>query len=1231
MANDCSHNDDPLKLVREGTNQDERAPAALSPDAAPVDGRGVAHDIVFAQAYAGLLNRYSAADTLAGNWREYFGGDMAVPLAVAAIEDVDAYKTAVRAWFGFLDDMDNAGDADALKDRLGYLYAAPGVLAEAFDDLYRQLPDGAPLKGTLDNLIRTQLAPGLRRLIGYYKGGMDQGLVNVVAPAPPLRVLQRTARSFADVLSGGLSGGWSGDASWAVYLSNIDADASVYGAAVPDVFARVNHCATHNLFRSVFDLFLKTLMRVVGEAQAGLADALANVSAHAPHYALYLAFLQLLAHVRGAGNGLTRRHLDFYYATILGLKPRPSQPGRVHLLAELGKQATQYDFAEGALFKAGKDAAGKPAFFANLKDRVANRASVASLKTVYRHGAEPLASGDDDQGRLFASPVANSGDGQGAPLASPDLSWHPFFNKTYVDGALAAIDMPPAQIGFAIASHHLLLAEGKRTLLVRLQLRDALPAGAFDLAAQVMCRLSTAKGWLSRQPKSFKPNGAKTLELQVELSGADDAIVPYAPATHGYNFDTDLPLLLVALVQDPRTDYAYPRLQGLAVKAVELQVSVDDIKTVAASNDFGPVDLSKPFQPFGASPVKNSSLVVGSREIFQKHLDTVSITLHWQAPPAVFPGAGDISGVGMPAMASEMLQAGQWTASGAATVALGDGSEQTKVSLGAAAANLTVADAPDMTPDEPYATQARHGYVRLRLNGDLGQDAYQKALIAYLRSAASETSPPNPGVRPPQGPVATGLTLSYTSSATLTLDSSDETDFRSRRGRFFHLAPFGTAERHAYLGRGAPVPLLPTFDVVRGGSVLASEAEFYIGIAGLAPPQNLSLLFQVADGTANPLASKPVPHIHWSYLAGEQWLPFPENAVVDGTGGLLDSGIVDFAVPDDASNDNRLLPAGQYWIRAAVHEASDAVCRLKLVAAQALEAMFADQGNAPDFSAAPLPPGTVTQLAAPNAAVKGITQPYPSFGGRGAERMPDFYRRVSERLRHKDRAIDLWDYERLVLEAFPQIYKVKCLNHTQYEPADSTGPCSGGIYRELAPGHVTLVALPNLRGQVQRDPLKPYTSLGLLGEIQAYLARRCSGFAQLHVKNPQFEEVRVSFTLKLRDGYDEAYCRGQLQQAITRFLSPWAFDGTGSPSFGGRIYKSALIHFVEAQACVDYVTDFKLFQDLPCQPPGGVDLDEAVGSRAVSILVSAPASRHQITVISPAPDPALAESCGCDA
>jgi hypothetical protein len=1235
MANDCSWNEDPLRLVREGTSQDERAPAALAPASAPADARTAADDIVFAQGYAGLLKRYSAADVQVDDWRDYFGADLAVPLATAAIEDVDGYRTRVREFFDFLNNLDNAGAPAALKDRLGWLYTAAGAVAEALDGLQRSLPDEAPLKGVLANLIQAQLAPAFKRLVGYYKGGTGLGVVGVAVPVPELRVLRRLTRTFADLLAVGLSSLWSGGAAWDGYVSGIAADASVYGdGGAPDPFVRINHCATHNLFRSVFDQFLQGLAKTMNEAKAGLDDALENNPGHAPHYALYLAFLRLMAHARDAGNALTQKHLDFYYSTILGLKPRPAHPGHVHLLAELARQASQFDFTPGLRFKAGKDATGVPAFFANVADMVANKASVASLKTVYRHGAEPLASGEDDGGRVYAAPAADSSDGEGAPMAASDPSWHPFFNKHYVDGALAAIGMPKAQLGFAIASHYLLAAEGKRTIKVGLILHDALPlVGGRDFVPDLQCLLSTAKGWLAKAPTTAAMDGSKALRLSVELGGADDAIVPYAPKVHGYKFDTDLPLLLVLLQQDTQRHYAYGDLEDAILDKIELEVSVSGMRTLAAANDFGPVDLSKPFQPFGAVPVKGNALVVGSKEMFQKQLKVAQLQLQWQATPLAFSSAAQpLSAASVPTASIDFLNAGSWTAAGTGSVSIVPAAESEPVTFTLGAdAGKAVLEGADLAPDEAYGTGSRHGFVRLRLDGDFGQDNYQKALIAFLRKdKVNGKDAPDPGPRPPQGPVATALTMTYTADTTLVLSSAVKTAFLARAGRFFHVAPFGTAERHAWLSGGAPVPLLPPLRFARGGAMLASEAEFYIGIAGLAPPQNLSLLFQVADGTANPLARKPPAHIDWSYLENDQWVPFPPAAVVDATGGLLDSGIVTFAVPREATGDNRLLPAGQYWIRAAVHEASDAVCRLRLVAAQALEAVFTDQGNAPEFSAAPLPPGSVTQLAMPDAAVKRIAQPYPSFGGRGAERMPDFYRRVSERLRHKDRAIDLWDYERLVLEAFPQIYKVKCLNHTQYEPADgaAAGPCSGGIYRELAPGHVTLVALPDLRAQRQRDPLKPYTSLGLLGEIEAYLARRCGGFVKLHVKNPQFEEVRVSFALKLRDGYDEAYSTTQLQAAITRFLSPWAFDGTGAPAFGGRIHKSALIHFVESQDCVDYVTDFRLFQDIPCKPPGSVDLDEAVGSRALSILVSAP--KHQITVIRPEADQALAESCGCD-
>ena len=202
----------------------------------------------------------------------------------------------------------------------------------------------------------------------------------------------------------------------------------------------------------------------------------------------------------------------------------------------------------------------------------------------------------------------------------------------------------------------------------------------------------------------------------------------------------------------------------------------------------------------------------------------------------------------------------------------------------------------------------------------------------------------------------------------------------------------------------------------------------------------------------------------------------------DGTGELLNSGIVVLAMPRDATSTDTLLSGGLHWIRAAVHEKSDAVSRLQLVAAQAMKAVFVDRGNSPViFSNAAA--GRDDQQTR-GARRRGQAYfPALCFLRRARRRTkPGFYTRVSERLRHKDRAINLWDYERLILEAFPQIYKAKCLKHTCYEPNESArhlsrtraGACDHRYHPEPAD------AKPTRSPQALHQP-------GSVGEIKAFL------------------------------------------------------------------------------------------------------------------------------------------------
>ena len=72
-----------------------------------------------------------------------------------------------------------------------------------------------------------------------------------------------------------------------------------------------------------------------------------------------------------------------------------------------------------------------------------------------------------------------------------------------------------------------------------------------------------------------------------------------------------------------------------------------------------------------------------------------------------------------------------------------------------------------------------------------------------------------------------------------------------------------------------------------------------------------------------------------------------------------------------------------------------------------------------------------------------------------------------------------------------------------------------------------------------------------------------------------------------------------------------------------------LIDFIEERSYVDYVTDVKLFHLVPGQKGDGPDLDEISGSRAISILVSVPATAHRIRPIHEHAAGQAPADCGC--
>ncbi|MCP4664334.1 MAG: hypothetical protein GY856_53805, partial [bacterium] len=103
---------------------------------------------------------------------------------------------------------------------------------------------------------------------------------------------------------------------------------------------------------------------------------------HRPHFVLFLTFLELLRRAQGELNGLTRRHLDFYYRQVLRMTGKPAIPDRVNLLFDLRSGVDQAMVPADTRLSAGPDSLGRERIYAIDRDLLVNRAQVGKLSSL---------------------------------------------------------------------------------------------------------------------------------------------------------------------------------------------------------------------------------------------------------------------------------------------------------------------------------------------------------------------------------------------------------------------------------------------------------------------------------------------------------------------------------------------------------------------------------------------------------------------------------------------------------------------------------------------------------------------------------------------------------------------------------------------------------------------------------------------------------------------------------
>ena len=386
-------------------------------------------------------------------------------------------------------------------------------------------------------------------------------------------------------------------------------------------------------------------------------------------------------------------------------------------------------------------------------------------------------------------------------------------------------------------------------------------------------------------------------------------------------------------------------------------------------------------------------------------------------------------------------------------------------------------------------------------------------------------------------------------------------------------------------------PLIANSDIT---VAFSHGINVYVGLKGATPGSSLCAYVQLDKSHNIQIPDDAMPP-KWYVLEGNKWAP--AAMLSNTTQDMLIDGFVKIDLSsDDIFAPHNVLPQNLVWLRIDYSTYERAMVTKIIPNAMPLQ-LDAQSAGTPVVGS-PLPSGTISKPMGVIAGVKGVEQFCDGNPGTPAESDRDFIVRVSERLRHKGRAVTIWDYERLILQQFPSLAAVKGI------------PYSVSTAKELGweKGTVAMVLVPK---SITKGVLKPSISQSEKDAVKRFISARMPACANLLVLDPEYDEVRVECTLCLREGLsDIAQHKTMASQALTTYLSPWS-DGETAMLLSQNYNESQILLFLERLPYVDNVRDLRVTLNGTLVPEGA----DIVPTKPISVLTAS--DKINITVITP--------------
>lgn len=670
------------------------------------------------------------------------------------------------------------------------------------------------------------------------------------------------------------------------------------------------------------------------------------------------------------------------------------------------------------------------------------------------------------------------------------------------DAAAAETLFDPEQgealaFGWQIESSMFILNEGERTITVSFGIKGA-PAGILPPDGQGIkgftFQLSGESGWEEQHGECFVQDGKLCFRIPIERDGT----LPTACNEEIHGKSTAYPVLRILTNGD---DGAYDRISRMETGEAEIRVHVKGIRNFTFYNELGEVDTTQPFQPFGIQAECGAWFLSGNEEMGLKPLTGVHIKGNWKKVPDTEKGLNELY-KGYDVDASSFKVRTEWQEKGVWNPCEGNSQPLFNFDGGG---KLRPADvffnfpgAGEYTPGSDYEySRDKDGFFRATLVSPsigFGTDEYRKRFtdIMIYNSRCKEKARKELPQEPPV-PVLADVELEYEAVEKLSVIPQPEliavpdgggTPFKSR---------FADGEDKALY-----------FSFLHAGG--EQTLRFYLDM--VIPPKNIPYRMPESRDSGIGLA--------WEYRKNGVWTELPSTAVTgEETCGLTQSGLIVIRLPEKIT-ENDSNRDGKVVLRASVKGDTSSCLAIRSVWTNHI-LLTAQNGDGQ-----PLPAGTIQQMPEADGRIESIVQPLSGFGGRPAGTESGLSAHLTSRIGNRHRAVNAGDYERILLEHFPEVDKAVCI------------PCTGKEKRE-----VRLVAFSrSADGEYYLSPLWKLT------EMQRMMQRYVPPFAGLKVINPAYQEMKVVCKAVLREKVrDEGKVVRDLTVLAQNYLAPWKRKG----------------------------------------------------------------------------------------